>query len=233
MIEIIPSESRGHANHGWLESQHTFSFGDFQDPTRMGVGPLRVINEDRVAAGAGFAEHPHQDMEILSYVLDGILEHKDSMGNGSRIDGGAFQRMRAGTGVRHSEWNADPTRDLHFLQIWIEPSEKGLQPAYQEFQPTGERPAQQMLIASGSDPEAPLEISQDATLSQIQLYGDERLPIENRPGRQHFLHIAQGTAELNEALILRAGDAALIRDEGFRLGTTDVLDALLFDLPTD
>ncbi len=231
MIEVISSHSRGQANHGWLKSQHTFSFGEYQNPERMGVGPLRVINQDRIDPGAGFPEHPHRDMEIISYVLSGLLEHKDSMGNGSTIQPGAFQRMRAGTGVRHSEWNAHPTESLHFLQIWIEPEELGLTPAYQKFQPSPERPATKTLIASGRDEAAPIQISQDAHLSQIQLYEGETTPLETTPGRQLFLHIAQGSAEFNDGTSLKAGDAAVLRAAQTTLGTSTFVDALLFDLP--
>jgi hypothetical protein len=217
MIELRKSTERGHANHGWLDSYHTFSFADYVDPRYMGVSALRVINEDRVAPGAGFPTHGHRDMEIISYVLEGALEHKDSMGNGSVIRPGEVQRMSAGTGVRHSEYNASKSELVHFLQIWILPDRAGHAPGYEQkqFAPT-ELDGQLRLIASPDGRDGSVTIHQDARLFAA---------------RRAYVHVARGRVALN-GNALTAGDGARIEQETqLCLDHGDSAEVLLFDLP--
>ena len=207
MKELRRAAERGYADHGWLRSFHTFSFADYYDPSHMGFGPLRVINEDRVAPGAGFGTHGHRDMEIVSYVLEGALAHKDSMGNGSTIVPGDVQRMSAGTGVRHSEFNHDAARVTHFLQIWIEPSVRGIAPGYEQkhFDSAAKR-GRLRLIASPDGREGSVTIHQDAFVYAALFDGAERAVHSLTAGRRVYVHVARGEISVN-AERLAAGDA--------------------------
>src|ERR1700682_5434463 len=206
-ITVRRSADRGHANHGWLASHHTFSCADYRDPEHMGFRALRVINEARVAPGQGFGTHPHRDMEIISYVLEGALAHKDSMGNGSVIRPGDVQRMSAGTGVRHSEYNASDRDLVHFLQIWIEPSERGIEPSYEEkhFDAASKR-GKLRLIASSDARDGSVRLHQDADLYAALVDGGEKVSFEPRPGRRIYVHVVRGQAQVN-GQALQAGDA--------------------------
>jgi quercetin 2,3-dioxygenase len=232
MLEIRKSKQRGYADHGWLKSFHSFSFADYYDAKHMGFGPLRVINEDRVAAGMGFGKHGHRDMEIISYVLDGALAHEDSMGNGSTIKPGDVQRMSAGTGVTHSEFNHSKTGATHFLQIWIMPNVVGIPPSYEEkhFDATSKR-GQLRLIASPDGREGSVVIHQDASLYAGLFNGTEQASLEIADGRSLYVHVALGSAAVNgEALA--AGDA-LMTNEARHVRIENGADAevLVFDLP--
>ena len=232
MMEIRRSNERGLADHGWLRSFHTFSFADYHDPKHMGFGPLRVINEDRVAPGQGFGTHGHRDMEIISYVLEGGLAHKDSMGNGSVIREGDVQRMSAGTGVRHSEYNASDRELVHFLQIWIEPDERGVQPSYEEkhFDAASKRGALR-LIASRDGREGSVRIHQDASLYATLLDGDDRVEFQPAAGRNVYVHVVRGAAEVN-GQALAAGDAMKLwgGDNKLRIERARQAEILVFDL---
>jgi redox-sensitive bicupin YhaK (pirin superfamily) len=230
-VKIRRAKERGHAQHGWLESYHTFSFADYYDETFMGFGDLRVINEDRVQPGRGFGTHAHRDMEIISYVLDGQLQHRDSLGTGSIIRPGEVQRMTAGTGITHSEFN--PSRDelLHFLQIWILPARAGLQPGYeQKAFPVKERQGALRLVASTDGRDGSVTVHQDINVYATLLDDHERVRYAIPHGRATWMHVAQGAAELNGSR-LDAGDASAFREDGI----VDVVgwewaDVLIFDL---
>ena len=231
MREIRRSDERGLAEHGWLKSFHTFSFADYHDPKHMGFGPLRVINEDRVQPGQGFGTHGHRDMEIISYVLEGGLAHKDSMGNGSVIRPGDVQRMSAGTGVRHSEYNASDRDLVHFLQIWIEPDVRGVDPSYEEkhFDAPSKR-GKLKLIASRDAREGSVRIHQDADVYAALVNADEA--IEFKPRRRlAYVHVARGQADVNGER-LEAGDAMKLtgQDNTLRIGKGRDAEILLFDL---
>ena len=232
MWEIRRSDERGLAEHGWLRSFHTFSFADYHDPKHMGVGALRVINEDRVQPGQGFGTHGHRDMEIISYVLEGGLAHKDSMGNGSVIRPGDVQRMSAGTGVRHSEYNASDRDLVHFLQIWIEPDVRGIDPSYEEkhFDPPSKR-GKLRLIASRDAREGSVRIHQDADVYAALVDGDETIDFRAKAGRRLYLHIARGEARVNGET-LSAGDAIKLwgDDNAVRIDQGRDAEILLFDL---
>ncbi|MGB6309693.1 MAG: pirin family protein [Steroidobacteraceae bacterium] len=232
MNDIRRSSERGFADHGWLKSFHSFSFADYFDPEHVEFGPLRVINEDRVQAGAGFGTHAHRDMEIISYVLDGALAHKDSMGNGSTLRPGDVQRMSAGTGVRHSEFNPSPSEAVHFLQIWIQPQRRGIEPSYEEkrFAPEEKR-GRLRLIASPDREDGSVLIHQDARISAGMFTGAERADLEVARGRRIYLHVARGALTAN-GTGLEDGDALRISD-GAPLHLSGALDAevLVFDLP--
>jgi redox-sensitive bicupin YhaK (pirin superfamily) len=232
MIEVRRSAERGLAEHGWLKSFHTFSFADYFDAQHMGFGPLRVINEDRVQPGQGFGTHAHRDMEIISYVLEGGLAHKDSMGNGSVIRPGDVQRMSAGTGVRHSEYNASDRDPVHFLQIWIEPAERGIEPSYEEkhFDAASKR-GKLRLIASRDAREGSVRIHQDADLYAGLVDGDEVLTHQPQPGRRQYIHVVRGEVQVN-GQPLAAGDAVKISgaDNGVRLESGRDAEVLEFDL---
>jgi len=232
MINLRKSHDRGHADHGWLDSFHTFSFADYYDPREMGYGPLRVINEDRVAPGAGFPTHPHRDMEILTYVLSGALEHRDSMGNGGIIRAGDVQRMSAGTGVTHSEFNASDEEPVHFLQIWIEPERAGTPPGYaQRFYPAEEKRARWRLIASRDGRDGSLAIRQDAAVYAALLDPDQTLTYSLAPKRRAYLHLARGRASLN-GYPIESGDGAKISgSDTLNLAAREPSEVLLFDLP--
>jgi len=207
MLDVRKSNARGFADHGWLKSFHTFSFADYHDSAHMGFGPLRVINEDRVQPGAGFGTHGHRDMEIISYVLEGALEHKDSMGNGSVIRPGDVQRMSAGTGVLHSEYNPSDKEAVHFLQIWIEPNERGVTPGYEEkhFNAASKR-GKLKLVASPDGREGSVRIHQDARLYAALVDGAEVVRHVLGDGRKAWVHVAKGDVTVN-GQPLTAGDA--------------------------
>lgn len=232
MLSIRKSEDRGHANHGWLHSHHTFSFANYYDPQQMGWSALRVINDDTVAPGQGFGAHGHRDMEIISYVLEGALEHKDSMGSGSVIRPGDVQIMSAGTGVRHSEFNHSHAEPVHFLQIWIMPKFTGIKPNYQEkrYDEAGKRGRLQ-LVVSPDGRDGSLVIVQDASMYAALLDGEETIVHELQPGRKGYVHVARGTLALN-GQAMSAGDGARIADETeLRFTGGGQAEFLLFDLP--
>jgi len=231
MITILPADERGHTNLGWLDSYHTFSFGDYHDPKHMGFSDLRVINEDRVKPGKGFGTHGHRDMEILSLVLEGALEHKDSMGTGSTIRPGDVQRMSAGTGVTHSEFNPSKDAPVHFLQIWILPERAGLRPEYEQKRfPEAERRGRLRLIASRDGREGSVTIHQDASVYVASLDAGQR--VEHRPaaGRSAWVQVARGSLKLN-GKALEAGDGAAIAGEAeITIAALEPSELLLFDL---
>jgi redox-sensitive bicupin YhaK (pirin superfamily) len=232
MIELRKGADRGHADHGWLRSYHSFSFADYYDPAHMGFGPLRVINEDRVAPGKGFGTHGHRDMEIISYVLEGALEHKDSMGNGSVLRPGDVQRMSAGRGVMHSEFNHSPTALVHFLQIWVEPGVRGIAPGYEErhFDAASKR-GRLRLVASPDGRDGSVTIHQDAFVYASLLDGAERVTHRLAPGRRAYVHVARGTLAVN-GQPLGAGDALKASGVGeIVLEQGADAEALVFDLP--
>ena len=233
MITIRRAEERGHADHGWLDTRHTFSFADYHDPAHMGFGDLRVINEDRVQPGAGFPTHGHRDMEIISYVLEGELAHRDSLGNGSTIRPGEVQRMSAGTGVRHSEMNASASQPVHFLQIWILPSQRGLAPGYEQRAfPSEERRGRLRLVASPDGRDGAVTVHQDARLSIALLADGERVRHELASGRRAWVHVARGELTVNGSR-LRAGDGAAVEDEvalEIEGTSTPAAEVLVFDL---
>ncbi|MBA3903132.1 MAG: quercetin 2,3-dioxygenase [Rhodocyclaceae bacterium] len=232
MIQIRKSTARGHANHGWLDTWHSFSFADYYDPAEMGWGALRVINEDFVQPGKGFGTHGHRDMEIITYILSGALEHKDSMGNGEVIRPGEVQRMSAGKGVLHSEFNPSPEEIVHLLQIWIEPAVKGVPPSYeQKFFAPEERRGRLRLIASRNGREGSVTIHQDAAVYVSLLASGEQTSHALAPGRRAYLHLAKGQAKLN-GNALQAGDGAKIADEpALNIAADADAELLLFDLP--
>jgi redox-sensitive bicupin YhaK (pirin superfamily) len=231
MKELRRAAERGYADHGWLRSFHSFSFADYHDPRHMGFGPLRVINEDRVRPGAGFGTHGHRDMEIVSYVLEGALAHKDSMGNGSTIVPGDVQRMSAGTGVRHSEFNDDPARVTHFLQIWIEPAAAGLPPSYeQKHFAAAEKRGRLRLIASQDGADGSVQIHQDARVYAGLLDGAERARLELAPRRKSYVHVARGRVRVNGE-VLEAGDALKTDALVLELQDGEAGEVLVFDLP--
>jgi quercetin 2,3-dioxygenase len=232
MNQIRRSNERGLADHGWLKSFHTFSFADYYDAQHMGVGPLRVINEDRVQPGAGFGTHGHRDMEIISYVLDGELAHKDSMGNGSVIRPGDVQRMSAGSGVRHSEFNGSKERPVHFLQIWIEPKDRGIEPGYEEKRFTvEEKQGRLRLIASPDRAEGSVLIHQDARVYAGLFNGEERALLQLAPARQAYVHVARGRITAN-GVELEAGDALQVtQTDDLVLEKGQDAEVLVFDLP--
>jgi hypothetical protein len=230
-MKLRRSAERGYADHGWLRSFHTFSFADYFDPEHVGFRSLRVINEDRVAAGGGFPTHGHRDMEILSYVLEGALQHKDSMGNGSVIRPGDVQRMTAGTGVAHSEMNASKTEGVHFLQIWILPDRRGHQPGYeQKAFSEAERKGRLRLVASPDGAEGSVTIHQDARLYATLLGEGDAVTHVVPGGRAAWVHVARGEADVG-GVPLAAGDAAAITEPGSVpiVGRKDA-EVLVFDL---
>jgi hypothetical protein len=232
MIELRKSGERGQADHGWLRSQHSFSFAGYNDPRHMGFGPLRVLNEDRVAPGQGFGTHAHQDMDIISYVLDGALEHKDSLGTGSVIRRGAVQRMSAGTGVRHSEFNHSTSEPVHFLQVWIIPSQRGLAPSYEEkFFDDASKRDRLCLIASPDGREGSVSIHSQSWLFASLLSPGQGLRHEIDQGRLAYLHVVTGKVSLN-GIALGPGDAAKAnRERLLEIKALDEAELLLFDLP--
>lgn len=232
MIAFRPSKERGYAKHDWLESYHSFSFAEYYDPAHMGFGPLRVINEDFIAADRGFGTHGHKNMEIITYVLKGEIAHKDSMGNGSTIRSGDVQRMSAGSGVRHSEFNPSKDNATHLLQIWIQPNEQEIEPGYEEKNFTvAEKLGQLRLVASADGRDGAVKIHQDASL-YVGLFQDEQkieMPLQTH--RLYYVHLARGTLQVN-GQILNAGDALMLSQEEM-LSIENGVDAevLVFDLP--
>jgi hypothetical protein len=232
MLQVLKNSQRGAADHGWLQSNHSFSFGHYYNPEQMGFGPLLVINEDRVQPARGFGTHSHEDMEIISYVLSGALEHKDSMGNGSVIRYGDVQRMSAGTGVSHSEFNHSSTERVHFLQIWINPNVTGITPSYEEKHFDAASKANQLrLIASQDGKDGSVLIHQDASIYAAILNGETRLTHQLAPNRTGYVHLIRGQVEVNGTK-LTTGDALKIQQES-SIEFSNAADAelLMFDLP--
>lgn len=231
MITVRKANERGHADHGWLDSYHTFSFANYHDPRFMGFRSLRVINEDRVAKGEGFGTHPHRDMEIISYVIDGELAHKDSMGTGSVIVPGELQRMSAGTGVTHSEFNHSKTQTTHFLQIWLLPERTGLKPGYeQKAFPAAERQGKLRLVASQDAREGSLTVHQDVNLYAFLLNPGEKTEHQLPPERHAWIQLIRGAIDVN-GTTLQAGDGAAISQEtALTLLGKEAAEGLLFDL---
>ena len=233
MLTIRKSQDRGYADHGWLQSFHSFSFAGYYDPRHMGFGNLRVINEDRIAPGTGFGTHGHRDMEIISYVLEGALGHKDSMGNSSSIVPGDVQRMSAGTGVQHSEFNYSETGTTHFLQIWIIPDRQGVKPSYEEKSfPATDKQGRLRLVVSPDGADGSVSIHQDARMYAGLFDGSEKAELRLADGRLGYVHIARGEATVN-GQALKAGDALLYRDEPLVSIERGIgAEILVFDLPT-
>jgi quercetin 2,3-dioxygenase len=231
MIAIRRADDRGRANFGWLDSRHSFSFGQYYDPEQMGWGPLRVINEDRVAPGGGFPTHGHADMEILSYVLEGALEHKDSIGNGAVIRPGELQRMTAGTGIRHSEFNHSRREPVHFLQIWILPERTGQPPGYEQKRfPIAEEPGRLHLVAAGDGRSGAVTLDRDVDLYAGRLRAGDAPTHRLAPGRAAWLQVARGGVDL-AGETLRAGDGAAIGEvEEIALAASADAELLLFDM---
>lgn len=232
MITVRRANDRGHLDHGWLDTYHTFSFGAYRDPEHMGFRALRVINEDRVAPGAGFGEHPHRDMEIITYVLEGALEHRDSIGNGSVLRAGMFQRMSAGTGIRHSEFNASDRDPVHLYQIWIHPDTDGLPPSYEELTAPKTRAENEWTLIAGPEGGAgTMAIHQDTALYVAALSAGARIAYTLKPDRHAWLQVVRGTVRvLGETLT--ASDGAAVSDERELLVEAETgAEVLLFDLP--
>ena len=229
MIEIRPSEERGPADHGWLQSRHSFSFGGYYDPKHMGVSELRVINDDKVVAGAGFGTHSHQDMEIISYVKKGTIEHKDSMGNVTQLPAGEFQLMTAGTGVTHSEYNPSNADALEFLQIWIQPNQLGIEPGYQQkrFEPGSGL----QLIASPDARDGSLLLHQDASLYQLWLQSGESATHALSAPRTGYVHVVSGAIKVNGEQLGEGDGATISGTESVEFEAVAASEALVFDLP--
>ena len=231
MRTVHRATDRMHSRHGWLDSRHTFSFAEHYDPRRMGFRALRVLNDDRVEPGRGFGIHPHQDMEIVSYVLEGALTHRDSMGTGSTIRPGDVQRMSAGTGVLHSEFNASQAEPVHFLQIWLLPGRRGLAPSYEQKSfPAAERQGRLRLVASSDGREGSLVVHQDVALYTTLLGASEQVAHALAPGRHAFVHVARGRVRL-DGEELGEGDGVQLSDEpGLSLEGVSDAEVLVFDL---
>ena len=231
MIRVRKASERGHFDHGWLDTYHTFSFSQYYEPKHMGFRALRVINEDQFAAGRGFGTHPHKDMEIVTYVLSGALAHRDSLGTGSTIGPGELQRMTAGTGIRHSEFNPSPTEPVHLYQIWLLPEREGLEPSYeQKAFPEEERKNRLRVVASPDGEDGSLSIRQDARLYLALLEAGREVSHELTPGRHAWLQVLRGGVNLN-GLPLLAGDGAAVGDEaGLAIRSDGPSEVLLFDL---
>ena len=230
MITLRPGNERGHANHGWLDSYHTFSFANYHDPQHMGVSALRVINDDKIQGGQGFGAHPHQHMEIITYVLQGALEHQDNTGARAQLKAGEIQVMHAGTGIVHSEYNASPTELLHLLQIWLLPNTKAVQPGHSQKSFTEHRGA--TLIVSPDGRDESLKINQDASIWQLK-FDDETTEVKHELQRErtYYLHVATGELTLNGAS-MKAGDGATLTNETqASFQASGATQALLFDLP--
>ncbi|MEO5968412.1 MAG: pirin family protein [Bdellovibrionia bacterium] len=232
MIRIRKSEERGHANHGWLDTYHTFSFANYYDPRFTGFRDLLVINEDRVTEGAGFGTHGHENMEIVTYLLEGALEHKDSMGTGSILKPGNVQRMSAGTGVRHSEFNHSKTNPLHLLQIWITPKERGIKPTYEEkhFSPEDKKNNLRLIVSPGGT-HGSLKIHQEVSIFATLLEEKKSVSHMFKPGRKGWVQVIRGSLDLNGET-MHSGDGASIEDvKEVQLLAKESAEVLLFDLP--
>jgi redox-sensitive bicupin YhaK (pirin superfamily) len=231
MITLRKSQDRGYADHGWLKSSHSFSFADYHDPDHMGFGNLRVINEDRIAPGTGFGTHGHRDMEIVSYVLDGALAHKDSIGNGAAIVPGEVQRMTAGRGIAHSEYNHAADRTTHFLQIWILPDRAGLQPGYEQKAFSAEdKRGRLRLVAAPDGREGAVKLNADASIRAGLFDGVERAELALDANRLTYVHVARGSASVNDHA-LQAGDAAkLVGESRLVIDRGNHAEVLVFDL---
>ena len=231
MFDIIRSETRGAADHGWLKAKHTFSFAEYRDPERVHFGTLRVINEDRIAPGQGFGTHPHNDMEIVTYVISGAIEHKDSMGNGTVITAGEVQRMTAGTGVRHSEFNHSQDEELHLLQIWIFPEEKNLEPGYEQTMFSREEKLNQLrLVGSRDGRDGSVTIHQDVDLYASVLEQNKQLSLDGVGARRVFVQVIAGEVDVNGER-LAAGDGAQIEgEEAVTIGAQSDAEFLIFNL---
>ncbi|MFQ1061805.1 pirin family protein [Bordetella trematum] len=232
MLTLRPAAARGHANHGWLDTHHTFSFANYYDPAHMGFGPLRVINDDRIAAGRGFGTHGHRDMEIITYVLEGAVAHKDSMGTGSVIRPGDVQRMSAGRGVLHSEFNPQPDAPTHMLQIWIEPDVTGIEPEYDQktFDEASKR-GRLCLVASPDGAQGSMRLHQDVRLYAGLFDGQEQAELPLAAGRRAWVHLARGRLTVN-GQVLNAGDGLAVQAESrLQLSAGQAADVLVFDLP--
>lgn len=231
MIEIRKAHDRGHANHGWLDTWHTFSFADYQDPAHDHFRALRVMNEDRVAPGRGFGTHPHRDMEIVTYVLEGALEHKDSMGNGEVLRPGEFQRMSAGTGITHSEFNPSPTEPVHLYQIWLFPERKGITPSYEQKRfPEEGRHNRLQPVASRDAADGSLLIHQDARIYLATLDAGRQVSHDLSPGRHAWLQVLRGTVTLNGQALQTSDGAAISGETALSVVSTVGAEIMLFDL---
>ncbi len=230
MMTLRRSHERGHADHGWLKTWHTFSFAGYYDPQHTGFRSLRVINDDLVAPGGGFGTHPHRDMEIITYVLSGALEHKDSLGNGRIILPGEVQYMAAGTGVQHSEFNPSETEPVHLLQIWIEPDRKGAKPRYEEKSTAKAKPGELQLIASKTGRDGSIAINQDADLYVAKLGAGHRLTPQLPPHRHAWVHVAKGDVNLNGQRLQSGDAAALSAESSLNLIANGDSQVLFFDL---
>lgn len=231
MVTVRPAEARGLANHGWLDSRHTFSFADYYDPAQMGFRALRVINEDRVEPGTGFGPHPHRDMEIISYVLQGSLEHKDNLGNGSVVRRGEVQRMTAGRGIVHSEGNPSSGEGLHFLQIWIEPDRPGLEPGYQQAASgLDSHPGELVLIAAPEGDGGALSIHQDVRLFAARLAPGSGVSHPLAAGRHAWVQVVEGAVLLGETLLGQGSGAAVSGESELAFKAAEETEILLFDL---
>lgn len=229
MIYLRQAEARGHANHGWLDSWHSFSFADYYDPNFMGFSALRVINEDRIEGGQGFGTHPHKDMEILTYVLSGTVEHQDSMGNKEQIPAGEFQIMSAGTGIRHSEYNASQDELLHLYQIWIIPEKTGITPRYEQRR--FDAPQGRQLVLSPDASDGSLKVYQDMTLSRWALKAQEQSVYQVPAGRRVWVQVVQGEVEINGQAAGESDALAIWDEETLSVHATQESEILLFDLP--
>jgi quercetin 2,3-dioxygenase len=231
MIAVRKAGARGHANHGWLDSFHTFSFADYYDPREMGFGTLRVINEDRVAPGMGFGTHPHRDMEIISYVLDGALEHRDSMGTGSVIKPGDVQRMSAGTGVTHSEYNHSPKDLVHFLQIWIEPKSRGIPPSYEQKNfPVEDKQGRLRLVASPDGRDGSVTIHQDAWMYAGLLGDGDSVEQPLDASHRAYVHVARGEVEVNGHKLGPGDGLKVVAESSLKLANAKNAEVIVFDM---
>ena len=231
MLNVIESESRGSADHGWLRAKHTFSFAEYHNPERVEFGKVRVINEDRIAPGKGFPTHPHRDMEIVTYVIEGAIAHKDSMGNGTVITAGEIQRMTAGTGVQHSEFNHSQDEELHLLQIWIYPEKNGLEPGYEQTRFSRDEKLNRLrLVGSRDGRDGSITIHQDVDLYASVLEAGNELSLELRPNRKVFVQVVDGDIAVNGQR-LSAGDGAQMEDEReLRIAALTEAEILVFDM---
>jgi redox-sensitive bicupin YhaK (pirin superfamily) len=231
MLQVRKANDRGHANHGWLNAYHTFSFSSYHDQRHMGFRSLRVMNEDRVAPGQGFGTHPHQDMEIVTYVLEGALEHKDSMGNGEVLRPGEFQRMSAGTGITHSEFNPSENEPVHLYQIWLFPDRKGHTPSYEQkrFDPVEQRDRLR-LVASPNAAEGSLLIHQDAQIFLSQITKGSQVVHQIRPGRHAWLQVLRGSVSANDHELQTSDGVAVSDEANLTIQATSDAEIMLFDL---